>query len=266
MDPTFFGDKENQLYGIYHSPLAQTTKNIAVLICYPILQEYIRSHRALRQLADQLSKAGCHVLRFDYAGTGDSAGNLDEIDLQRWVKNIQQAEDELKDLSGVRKISVVGLRFGAMLAVKHSSKNINRLVLWDPVESGQAYIKMLNSMHTDMLLDPDRFPEPREREINGRATELLGFSVQNLLYNEIEQCSIIENFNINVEKTLIITSGENQVSHNFLDELTAKGAGGELLRVEGVERHNDEWSNPGKIEDMLMSNNIINKITEYLVD
>ncbi len=265
MDPTFFGDKEKQLYGIYHSPLSQATKDIAVLICYPILQEYIRSHRALRQLADQLSRAGCHVLRFDYYGTGDSAGNLDETDLQQWVENIQQAEDELKDLSGVRKISVVGLRFGAMLAAKHNSKNINRLVLWDPVESGQEYIKMLSAMHTDMLVDPDRFPEPRERDKIRLATELLGFSVPDSLYNEIEQCSIVENYSIEAEKILVIMSGKTEDNQNMLDKLAAKGLDVELLKADG-DNHSEEWSTLEKIEDMLMPNNIIDKITECLVD
>ncbi|HED35571.1 MAG TPA: alpha/beta fold hydrolase [Gammaproteobacteria bacterium] len=266
MDPTFFGDKEKLLYGIYHPPLSRAAKETAVLICYPVLQEYIRSHRALRQLAEQLSRAGCHVLRFDYYGTGDSAGNLDETDLQQWVENIQQAEDELKDLSGVRKISVVGLRFGAMLAAKHNSKNINRLVLWDPVESGQAYIKMLNAMHVDMLLDPDRFPEPRERDKNQLATELLGFSVPNALYNEIEQCNIVESFNVEAEKTLLITSGESQIDRKILDELIAKGVDAEQLSADGEGSYNDEWSNLEKIEDMLIPNNIINKITACLVD
>jgi len=266
MDPTFFGDKEKPLYGVYHPPLSQATKDIAVLICYPILQEYIRSHRALRQLADQLSKAGCHVLRFDYSGTGDSAGNLEEIDLQQWRANIQQAEDELKDLSGVRKISIVGLRFGAMLAAKHNSKNINHLVLWDPVESGREYIKMLNTMHADMLLDPDRFPEPRERDKNELATELLGFSVPNSLYKEIEQCNIIENFNIEAEKTQLIVSGNKKDNLKIMEVLTEKGLDVDLLKPDADDTHNEEWSTLERIEDMLMSNNIINKITECLVD
>ncbi|VAW70205.1 hypothetical protein MNBD_GAMMA09-2021 [hydrothermal vent metagenome] len=261
MDPTFFGNKDKPLYGVYHPPLSQAPKDTAVLICYPILQEYIRSHRALRQLADQLSRAGCHVLRFDYFATGDSAGHLDEASLSDWLENIQQAENELRELSGVRKISIVGLRFGAMLAAQYDSKNIRELILWDPVISGKEYLQNLNDLHNDMLVDADRFPEPRLRDENESATELLGFSVHNVLYSEIEKSDLVSGFNSAAEKTLIVVSEACEQYRSLTEQLSRQNKAPEFTEINEAAG----WDELAKIEDMLLPNLVINQITEHLV-
>jgi len=260
MDPTFFGDKENPLFGIYHAPLSPASRDTAVLICYPILQEYIRSHRALRYLADQLSKAGCHVFRFDYFATGDSAGSFKQASLAQWQESIRLAEQELRDLSGVRKISIVGLRFGAMLAAQHDSENIQDMILWDPVSNGRQYIEDLKIMHKNMLVDPDRFIKPRHDEVNESATELLGFSVNNELCEQIQQSQIIKNFNSSARKTCIIVSEDKPTYQKLNTDMAALEIKSEYLVIPGV----GDWDKLERLEDMLMPYSIMNKLTELL--
>ena len=67
-----------------------------MVLCYPWGSEYIHAHRALRQLATRLSMAGFHTLRFDYFGTGDSAGEMEDADLGVWEDDIETAIEELK--------------------------------------------------------------------------------------------------------------------------------------------------------------------------
>lgn len=114
----------------------------AVLFCYPGGHEYIRIHRAYRQLASQLNKIGCHAFRFDYFGTGDSAGDHHEIKMTRWIEDVHYAVKELQALSSVRFVDLVGLRLGALIAAKVASeiKAVKRLVLWEPMLSGQEFI------------------------------------------------------------------------------------------------------------------------------
>ena len=101
----------------------------------------MRAHRAYRQLALLLTRKGFHVLRFDYVGTGDSSGDLDDVTATDWMVNVGQAIDELKDLAGLSSVDLVGLRLGALIAAGAAAErdDVDRLILWDPVLSGLAY-------------------------------------------------------------------------------------------------------------------------------
>lgn len=144
MNPFFFGSSQQPLFGIHH-PAKGDARGHGVVLCPPIGQEYMRTHRALRQLALQLNKAGFDVLRFDYAGIGDSAGDNTLASLEGWQSDTHTAIDELKDTAGVKQISVVGVRIGASLAYLASRKrsDIDCVVLWDPVVSGSEYVDEL---------------------------------------------------------------------------------------------------------------------------
>src|SRR5262245_41582517 len=114
MRPFFFG-RERRLYGALHEAPG-TPRGTGVLLCYPGVQEYNVTHWAFRKLAGLLARDGFQVLRFDYSCTGDSQGDVRDGRLEHWVEDIAMAADELKDAGGVRKVSLVGLRLGAMLA------------------------------------------------------------------------------------------------------------------------------------------------------
>jgi alpha/beta superfamily hydrolase len=75
MSPFYFGDSAKPLFGIYNPAHPAHDRQKALLICPAGFRDYMRSHRLLKQLAVSLSERGIHVLRFDYAGCGDSAGN-----------------------------------------------------------------------------------------------------------------------------------------------------------------------------------------------
>ncbi len=134
--------------------LALGASRQAVLLCYPGVQEYNLSHWAFRRLANLLTKAGFPVFRFDYFGTGDSAGALEEASIESWVDNIASAAQEALDLSGCRKLSLVGMRLGAALAARACGKGLELqdLVLWDPVVNGRAYIAELSALEERMSL------------------------------------------------------------------------------------------------------------------
>lgn len=174
MTPYFFGDSKSPLFGCYQPPAAAAARDHGVLLCSPIAQEYVRAHWAVRQLAAALSRAGFHVFRFDYTAVGDSACATGEASIARWREDIETAAEELRDNAGVRTLSLVGLRFGAALAVGA----VNRLrprdvVLWDPVVSGKKYLDELGGMHASLLRDPRRFSFSLGDEYRQRLAPLL---------------------------------------------------------------------------------------------
>lgn len=256
MEPAFFGEQKSPLFGIYHPSQKSPARNRAVLICNPLFQEYIRSHRVLRQLADQLAFAGHHVFRFDYAGTGDSAGSLDDVSLATWQENIAQAEAELKDLSGSRDITLIGLRFGATLAAMHSSRSLKKLVLWDPVINGQDYISRLHEMHQSALTDVDRFPIPRQWDRESDENELLGFKLPEVLRQELLGASISTDRDDDSVDIKMIVSEETTDYNAFKSKFEPDGGKMYLEVVSGP----GDWYQLEKLEDMLMPAEILKKI------
>ena len=63
-----------------------------------------------------LAASGWDTLRFDYYGTGDSAGDLIEANLGGWEKDIEWAIEEARATSGANRVALIGLRLGANLA------------------------------------------------------------------------------------------------------------------------------------------------------
>jgi pimeloyl-ACP methyl ester carboxylesterase len=131
------------LFGWLHQGETSSGCERGVIIAAPPWHEQIHAHRSLRHLADALAEAGFPVMRFDYHGTGDSAG-VDE-DAGRhatWLANLRSAVDWMRGEMGCAEISIVGLRLGATLAAQVAADEpVADLVLWAPVVKGRAYVR-----------------------------------------------------------------------------------------------------------------------------
>jgi uncharacterized protein len=146
LNPIRFGSPGRQLFGLYQEPASSL--NGCVVFCNPFGQEAIRSHRLFKVVADRVCRSGYAVLRFDYFGTGDSAGGDEEATLKGFVADLFTAHDEIVRRSGVTEMSWVGLRLGATVAVRAAAQltaPLSRLVLWEPVIDGPRYLDELAS-------------------------------------------------------------------------------------------------------------------------
>ena len=178
MTPMFFGYGTRRLFGVYTPARGTGAQACAVVLCHPWGQEYLRAHRSMKQLATMLSQAGCHVLRFDYFGTGDSGGEMVDTDLDGWVDDIEAAVQEIQDTSGAARVTVVGLRLGATLAAIAAARQgdgIDAVVLWDPVVSGRSYLREL--LDTDAWTAAGPVPPPPRASLPGGGHEVLGFAL-----------------------------------------------------------------------------------------
>jgi alpha/beta superfamily hydrolase len=83
-EPLYFGSEVRARSGWLHRGVGPSSSG--VVICNPFGFEVICAHRTLRHLADSLAGAGLPTLRFDYDGTGDSAGDdRDPKRLEAWI-------------------------------------------------------------------------------------------------------------------------------------------------------------------------------------
>lgn len=144
MNPLFIGTAQRRIFGIHEPPAIARGPVRAAVLCHPWNCEYTYAHRSMRQLASRLSMCGFHTLRFDYFGTGDSAGDASEADLTGWQSDLEAAIETVGDIADVTRVTLIGLRVGANVAASAALRNPSRteaLVLWDPIVSGAEYLR-----------------------------------------------------------------------------------------------------------------------------
>lgn len=187
------GTSLRRLFGVYHPPrVSREGLACAIVLCGPWGHEYIYAHRSMTRLATTLAEAGFHVLRFDYFGTGDSGGEAIDVSLAGCRSDIDVAIDELLDMSGAERVSLVGLRLGAALAAEVAATergDIDQLVLWDPVINGEEYVRALFEAASKM---PIGVAHPRaSAEALGGIHEICGFPLTDAQRQEIAGIDIL---------------------------------------------------------------------------
>ncbi|TWA72467.1 serine aminopeptidase S33 family [Azospirillum brasilense] len=119
-----------------------------VVLCAPYGGEALATHRPWRGFARALAAAGLPVLRFDYPGTGNSAGDEDDpARLEAWLDGIRAAAAHLRAVAGVEEVALVGLRLGGLLAAAAARRAAaDALVLLSPFPSGRAFLQELRAV------------------------------------------------------------------------------------------------------------------------
>jgi pimeloyl-ACP methyl ester carboxylesterase len=185
----YFGAR-GQLLGAFHIAQRLQPRATAVVLCNPFGEEASRSHRTFRVLATQLERAGFSTLRFDYTGTGDSLGSAGDGSIATWISDIELAAQKLRDLSGAQRIAVVGLRFGASLAMLCAARGGLRprhLVMWDPIVDGGGYLRELVVQHQAYMRDEigPSWQDHTQRHADGTPSEAFGSPLSAALTAEI---------------------------------------------------------------------------------
>ncbi len=185
VEPTLFQAEGRSLFGCLYKP-ATANPIAGVVLCNPIGHEYIRCHRTCRQLAIALNKAGVAVLRFDYYGTGDSAGESHEAELAHWESDTAHAVEHLRRTHGV-PVCVVGLRFGATVAwcAGVAASLADQLVLCDPVVNGSQYLEEQQRQHHELAV---KHGHP-DAEVSDRV-ELMGHDYAQQLIEQMRRLDL----------------------------------------------------------------------------
>ena len=205
MTPLYFGTAARRLFGVYAPPRPGKATRAAVL-CHPWGQEYIRAHRSMRLLANLLCNCGYHVLRFDYFGTGDSAGEAHEGSLSGWEQDIETALEEVRDTSGASRVTLIGLRLGASLAARVAARrrrDVDALLMWDPIVDGQEYlIELLAQPGTGASSPADSL----RIRMSAEGREVRGFLLSGPLEDEIRAIDLTSQVDLLPRRTRLVSS------------------------------------------------------------
>ena len=256
MQPFFFGTSQEQLFGVYHAPEGRAIRNAAVVLCQPLGHEYLRAHRAFRNLAVALAGQGFHVLRFDYFGSGDSAGNPEQTTVERCLSDLSGAIQELKDISGAAKVSLIGLRFGATFAALAASKrnDIDRLLLWDPVLDGRGYVDDLRLLQREWLQDrlgTSKFAQE---------SELIGFALTEAIREGLESASLAALPKVKAKTVSLLISGDGSGYVTLKDRLERESGASCIV----VDESND-WRRADMVHQILLPHVMVKTIAAAMV-
>ena len=232
MFPVFSGDAAESLYGVYHRPDAPVAGPTGVVLCQPAFHEAPNAHRAVKGLADLFAKAGVHALRFDYRGTGDSAGEAAACDLAAWIEDVGRAIDELKASRGLERVGLVGLRLGASLAARAAAAraDVPFLVLWEPVEGG-PYLEELRRLQRGWVdFEAEQRPGARRR---AGPHEVLGSPLPPALAEGLAGLTLRPGPRPPADRVLLLDEGLSPRTETLGRELSDQGAEVEVRRVDG---------------------------------
>lgn len=166
--PLYIPAEPGPLFGILHRPEGEAPPRAAVLFLPPALDEKRASYGAMARLARALAGAGCAVLRFDYHGTGDSAGDSVDVSVGSMERDAGAAAAFLRGRFPGAELVLVGVRLGASLALALGARlGAARVAAVAPIASGANWLRqergrrtLRRSMIARELAGREELPDP----------------------------------------------------------------------------------------------------------
>ena len=172
----------------------------AVLLCDPIFEERKSAGRALVETARYLCARGFTVLRCDYRGCGDSAGEFGDFTVDDWLADVASAAACLRDRTGGAPCALLGLRFGATLALLAAARGLGAeaVVLWEPVLRGKEYVeqelrkKLMKEMVTTGGSTSRRGELLATLQADGGVVDFDGYALTTGLYRSLSTADLLQ--------------------------------------------------------------------------
>jgi len=129
--PLTFSSQKKQLVGIAHYPKSEN--GFAVIMCHGFTGNKLEDKCLFVEAARAFSNAGFWTFRFDFFGSGDSAGDFKETRLSINIQNLKDTLHFVRN-EGFEKIFILGISMGAATAILTlDSEEVEGLVLWSTV-------------------------------------------------------------------------------------------------------------------------------------
>jgi dienelactone hydrolase len=130
-----FPSEGEPVLGVLHLP--DSTPAPGIIMCHGFTGHKAEAHRLFVGAARDFCRHGLAVLRFDFRGSGDSAGEFREMTLSREITDARTALGFLASRPEVDadRLGVLGLSFGGCVAACLAGRDerVRALVLWAAV-------------------------------------------------------------------------------------------------------------------------------------
>jgi uncharacterized protein len=127
--------KEQNLVGVLHHGQGKEPRP-CLIVCHGFAGTKIGGSRRFIEFARYAVKQNLSVFRFDFAGSGDSDGDLVDLTMDSELEDLRAAVNLLSTIDGIdsEKIGIVGHCLGAVTAIRGSASDgrIYKTVAWAP--------------------------------------------------------------------------------------------------------------------------------------
>ena len=134
--PVVLMSEGEQMLGVLHLPQGEGPFP-AVALYHGFTGTKVEAHRIFVKMARALSKAGIAAVRFDFRGSGDSAGDFDDMTVSGEIIDARRVLDFLQEQEAVagERLGVLGLSMGGAVAasVAGQDRRVKSLALWAAV-------------------------------------------------------------------------------------------------------------------------------------
>ena len=143
MQAFFLPAAQGERFCVFYAPAPGQPQRGSVVYIHPLAEEMNRCRRMASLQARALADAGFAVLQIDLLGCGDSTGDFADASWDAWLDDIDLARQWLATrYAGPQWLW--GARAGCLLAAQSAARTPDvslRLLLWQPVVSGQQHLQ-----------------------------------------------------------------------------------------------------------------------------
>ena len=151
-----FSSEGESVFGVLHLP--ERTPAPGLIMCHGFTGHKAEAHRLFVAAARDFCRHGLAVLRFDFRGSGDSAGEFREMTVSREIEDAAAALDFLASRPEVDsgRLALLGLSLGGCVAACLAGRpvNVRGLILWAAVAHAQRlFDRLLPEFGAQEVLD-----------------------------------------------------------------------------------------------------------------
>ena len=240
----FFQSGSRRLYGFLHEPRASEVPlaigPAAVVFVHPFMEERQDAHPFLRSLAGRVSARGLWALRFDLHGCGDSEGEWEDATVASWLEDIRAACNFVRAQSGVQRVILCGMRFGATLAALATLDDEKpALALIQPVVKGVAYsMDMLRAYVAAEMVLTKKAGVTRDSLVErlrlGQTVNVFGYHLTAAQFDGLRDIDLMQSLASYPAPALIVDvvkTATGRASNDLASLVTAMGPAAALARA-----------------------------------
>ncbi len=142
----FTNERGQQLSGVLHAPQNMSRPPVLIM-SHGFTDDKVSDNRLFVKFARQARNEGYAVLRFDYAGSGDSEGDFADMTISREIEDLASAAAYIRAIPwlSLSPIYFIGYSLGGAVALSAAARDshIQGFVGWAPVSSPLAVLQSI---------------------------------------------------------------------------------------------------------------------------